>query len=387
MGLPLDDSFSMVRGGPAHSLQSRLGLLSPDRLPGIRCAAAVAALAWLPLAVLALFDTRTWIGEFGFSFVSDFSTHARFLFGTFALVLADRIADKRVSNLLDGFADSGLIATEQRDSFLLTLATADKRTSSRIAEALMLAIAFMMAFISLRHVELLGGSYWLTTEAGGLSAAGKWSLLVSSPLYFFLILRWLWRFGVWAVLLRSISKLDLRLVPTHPDRSGGLGFLTLFPFIFTPLSLILSVVIAASCLREITFGTMTFEGLRTVWIVWTVLILLLFLGPLTLFTRRLLEMRETEIIRFSGMISNRKRQLEQEIKTRVEQGDQVPFEAISASSDIDPAMATVLGIKVVPIEIWAIIPLVLSTLVPFMAVAATLVPLGDLFKKLAALIA
>lgn len=386
MGLPLDDTFSLVRGGPAYSLQSRLGLLSPDGLPGIRCAAAAAALAWLPLAILALFDSRTWSGEFGVSFVSDFSSHARFLFGTFALVLADRIADKRVSRLLDGFSDSGIVAAEQRDSFVQTLVRADKRTSSRIAEGLMLAISFAFAFISTRHVEILGGSYWITTEAGGLSLAGQWTLLVSSPIYFFLILRWLWRFGVWAVLLRSISKLDLRLVPTHPDRCGGLAFLTLFPVVFTPLALILSVVIAASCLREVTFGTMTFEGLRAVWIVWTVLIVFLFVGPLSLFTRRLFEMRETEIIRFSGLISNIKRRLEQEMMARVEQGGQVSTDTISASSDIDPAMANVLGIKVVPVEIWAITPLVLSTLLPFLAVAATLVPLGDLFRKLAALI-
>jgi hypothetical protein len=87
------DTFSLVRGGPTYRLQSRLRLLSLDGLPGLRCAAAVAALAWLPLAFIALFDARTGTGEFSTSFVTDFSSHARFLFGTFALVVTDRVAD------------------------------------------------------------------------------------------------------------------------------------------------------------------------------------------------------------------------------------------------------------------------------------------------------
>jgi hypothetical protein len=210
-------------------------------------------------------------------------------------------------------------------------------------------------------------------------------MLVSSPIYFFLILRWLWRFGVWAVLLRDISKLDLHLVPTHPDRCCGIGFLTLFPVIFTPLSLVLSLVIAASCLREITFGNMGFEGLRTVWLIWTAMIVILFVGPLTFFSRKLFKTRESAILHFSGIISRIKHDLEHDIERRVEDNERLSTETISASSDIDPAMVKVLGIKVIPIELWAVAPLVLSSLMPFLVVAATLISVGDLFKRLLAL--
>jgi hypothetical protein len=41
-------------------------------------------------------------------------------------------------------------------------------------------------------------------------------------LFWFLLLRWLWRHAVWGLLLRDLARLELRLVATHPDGAGGL---------------------------------------------------------------------------------------------------------------------------------------------------------------------
>jgi hypothetical protein len=54
------------------------------------------------------------------------------------------------------------------------------------------------------------------------SAAGWWVMLVSNPLFFFLLFRWLWRHLVWAILLRDIARLErglplaLRCAPLDP---------------------------------------------------------------------------------------------------------------------------------------------------------------------------
>jgi hypothetical protein len=61
---------------------------------------------------------------------------------------------------------------------------------------------------------------WLATMRDGaphLSLAGWWCLLVSLPLFLFLLARWIWRFIVWSLLLRDLTKLDLQLVPTLRD--------------------------------------------------------------------------------------------------------------------------------------------------------------------------
>jgi hypothetical protein len=79
-----------------------------------------------------------------------------------------------------------------------------------------------------------------------LSWAGEASALTSNTLFLCLVLRWFWRFLIWATLLWRASRLRLQLMPLHPDRCGGLGFLTLFPGIFCGLVFALSCLIAAS---------------------------------------------------------------------------------------------------------------------------------------------
>src|SRR5262245_65066600 len=68
-----------------------------------------------------------------------------------------------------------------------------------------------------------------------LSLAGMWYMFVSVPCFQFLLLRWYFRIFIWARFLWQTSRLELALVPTHPDRLGGLGFLANTAFAFTPL--------------------------------------------------------------------------------------------------------------------------------------------------------
>jgi hypothetical protein len=51
-----------------------------------------------------------------------------------------------------------------------------------------------------------------------------WFVYVSLPVYQFMLFRWLFRIFVWSRFLWQVSRLDLHLVPTHPDRADGLGF-------------------------------------------------------------------------------------------------------------------------------------------------------------------
>ncbi|MFO1364162.1 MAG: hypothetical protein U1F45_17175 [Burkholderiales bacterium] len=49
-----------------------------------------------------------------------------------------------------------------------------------------------------------------------------------------------------AVLFWRIARLDLALVPTHPDRAGGLGFLERVPPLFAPVALAVGCVVRAA---------------------------------------------------------------------------------------------------------------------------------------------
>jgi hypothetical protein len=65
--------------------------------------------------------------------------------------------------------------------------------------------------------------------------AGLWYGYISLPLFQFLLCRWYFRIFIWSRLLWQVSRIPLNLMPTHPDRVGGLGFLAGTTHAFVPL--------------------------------------------------------------------------------------------------------------------------------------------------------
>ena len=58
---------------------------------------------------------------------------------------------------------------------------------------------------------------------------------MSLPIFQFILLRWYLRLVLWFWLLYRISRLNLRLIPIHPDKTGGLGFLERSTHAFAPI--------------------------------------------------------------------------------------------------------------------------------------------------------
>lgn len=50
-----------------------------------------------------------------------------------------------------------------------------------------------------------------------------------------MLLRWYVRFFIWYRFLWQVSRIPLDLIPTHPDRAGGLGFLGGLSYTFGPI--------------------------------------------------------------------------------------------------------------------------------------------------------
>lgn len=316
------------------------------------------------------------------NFLLDPGSYARFLIAIFVLTIVDRSADRRLNRLLTGFLESGIVGETDRDALLNTLRAADRRTSSRASETLALIGAYSLAFLTIDHTLSLEADLWVGDSMAGLSAPGWWSLLISTPLYFFLMLRWFWRLSVWAWLLATVSRLPLRLVPTHPDRVGGLGFLTLFPMVFVPLTFALSTVIASSALQEVVFGNLSFDLLRGVAVAWLAVVTMLFIGPLCVFSPRLLRLRETALLEHGEVVARIHRRSIEQLLAYERSGEPLDPEAISTMADIATGIETVRRIKLLPLELWAVVPLALAAATPLIAVAAVQVPVGELLQRL-----
>jgi hypothetical protein len=250
-----DTSFSLVAGGPFYGVLRRLGLLGADQLTTLRTAAVLALFAWLPPALLAVAQSLVDSGYHGWGYFADLTVPARYLIAIWAMVATERYADSRFKILGRQFRDAGLLSRDSLPRYEAALAIADRRSSSWIAEGIILAVAIVHSGVVMRVVISLSGSSWEGAMVGGqaqLSWAGTLVRYVSNPLFLFLTLRWIWWFLVWGGLLFRISRLPLRLIPAHPDRAAGLGFLAVYPSVFSGFSFALSCVISSAILKDLT---------------------------------------------------------------------------------------------------------------------------------------
>jgi hypothetical protein len=108
------------------------------------------------------------------------------------------------------------------------------------------------------------------------------------PLFLFVWSLWLWRIGVWAYLLFRISRLNLRVVATHPDRVGGLNFIHVGMRRFAVLVFGMSSILSASIGEEIMFNGASLHSYELELALFFLLCLAVLLGPLMIFTPALI---------------------------------------------------------------------------------------------------
>lgn len=378
--------FSLVVGGPFNALLSRLGLTGADRLPTQRAAWYLAAVAWLLPATLAVVQTLVDPAYVGWGYFGDWTAHTRYLVAIGVMIATERYADGRLGALVDQFRDAGIVPDRDRPAFQSALAAADRWSSSRLAEFGLLATALIWSSAIEQFVVTLSGVAWDGAVIDGhsvLSWAGHAARFVSTPLFLFLVLRWLWRFLVWSLLLYRISRLSLQLMPLHPDRSGGLGFLANFTGIFSGFVFAISCVVAAAMIKDLGLEQHPRE---TVWFaiaVWLCLSSGLVIGPLLVFIRPLYRLREKALIEYGRLASHH--HLAFHRKWILSDGDGEDIMGSpdpSSAADLNATVELVHRLRYVPVDFPALLQLLVAAGLPMLAVIATLVPLGDLLKWL-----
>ena len=227
-------------------------------------------------------------------------------------------------------------------------------------------------------------SSWLVTvgsDGAGLTVAGWWCALVSSPLFWFLLLRWLWRHAVWGLPLRDLARLELRLVATHPDGAGGLAFIGQYPNAFAALVLAMSCVLGAAIAQTLLHDGMTPATYGQLMAAWLVVVMILFGAPLLAFTKPLRQLKEATLLTASSVATRRERAAERELLGS----------NMSAASD---AEATASGDVPDPSKLYAaarklstslfsraaIVPVAAAALLPLVAAGATRLPFRELLK-------
>ncbi len=377
--------FEIARGGPYYMLQQRLGLLQERALHSGRRALIGVGLAWgVPLLLSAAAGTA-WGAAPSRPFLLDPGVWARYLLAIAIFILMERMVEERLRLMLRRFVRTPLVAPAELPAAASAVERALRRRDAPVAELCCVAAAYAIT-MGAAAMFLSGDppSAWLaTSQADGrdLTAAGWWCVLVSNPLYWFLLLRWLWRHLVWGLLLRDVAGLELRLVATHPDGYGGIAFIGEYPNAFAAFVFALSCVVGAATLHALLHGTLQASAFKYVMGVWLALVVLLFALPLLAFASPLKALKQKTLLAYGTLATRHDRATE-----RAMLGHNVAApdagETTEAAEVPDPTKVypTLRKLGTLPVTRTALLPIGLAALVPLIAVGMSQLPFKELLK-------
>jgi hypothetical protein len=297
--------FSLMLGGPLYQYFMRVGLVKPplDRV-GWRMI-VISMFAWAPLLVLAALSGRL-LGGVKIPFLNDFEVHARFLAALPLLIGAEVIISRRIRVMLLQFVDRQIITTGLLSNFeRITQSALRLRNSARI-ELGLLVFVFTAGILWWRGVLAIHANTWyaVTTASGeALTPAGYWYQFVSMPIIQFIALRWYFRLFIWGRVLWQVSRLDLNLVPSHPDRCCGLGFLGEIAAALGPFLMAHSVLLSGFLADRIVYQGGRLPDYAAEIVAVALWLYILALGPICVFTPRLLRRRREGLAVYGALAS------------------------------------------------------------------------------------
>jgi hypothetical protein len=246
-------------------------------------------------------EGTAWGNKVQITLLHDFSVYARFLLALPILIAAEPIIDQVAQQASSTLNSSGIISEDELPAFHAGLALVMRLRNSHLVDTLLGVLSLLPYFLIFVDYQWLsnGVSTWHGSMQKGLTLAGWWFALVASPFLRFVMLEWLWRAVLWGLLLWKVSKLDLDLLPTHPDRLGGLGFLLHVQEQFGVLAMALGSVVAGQFANEIFHFGGTYKAMTASMGVFIALSVVIILFPLTFFSRQLFKARYEGLVRYS----------------------------------------------------------------------------------------
>jgi hypothetical protein len=381
------EDFSVFLGGPLYQMMRR-ARLSDDALRLVRRRIVVITLlAWLPLLVLTLVERQAF-GGVAIPFIADAEVHVRFLVAVPLLVAAELLVHRRMRPIPQLFLDRNLIPEAALPRFRAALAGVLSLRNSVAAEVLLLAFVYGFGVLVIwRQYVAIDAATWYATPSssgGRLSLAGIWFGYVSLPIFQFLLFRWYFRVFIWARFLWQVSRIPLNLLPMHPDRVGGLSFLSLSVQGFVVIAVAHGAMLAAYLADRILHTGAVLPGFVFEIAAVLAFVLLLALGPLLVFSTQLAASKRRGAIEYNTLAESYVRAFD----TKWLRGGAPPGEELLGSGDIQSltdlgsSLDVVKEMRAVPIVRADVLFLAVATLIPIAPLLLTMMPLDELLQKL-----
>jgi hypothetical protein len=361
--------FSVVLGGPLFQLLRKAHLVAGDGMELlVRRLVFFVCITWLPLFLLAVVVPFATGGE-PLDFLRDIEVHVRFLVALPALIAAELIVHLRMLPVARRFLERRLIPEEDQARFHRIVESAMAVRNSVPLEVALFATVYAGGLWLWHDRFALEVSTWYALPGGRwhLTVAGVWYVFVSIPILQFLLLRWYVRLYIWYRFLWQVSRIRLHLVPTHPDRAGGLGFLGNIVYALGPILFAQGAMLAGLIASRVLYHgeeLLAFKMQAGSFVAFFVAIIM---GPLLVFSPQMADARRKGLANY-GLLAQRYVDAFQ--KKWVFEREPVPADELLGTGDIQSladlgnSYAIVQEMRIVPFGLKDMSRLAASTAAP-----------------------
>jgi hypothetical protein len=376
--------FSPIENEPPLRWWRQLNLVPADGLGAGRRALFLALLTWLPIAVWAVLTGRADGVSSSESLLHHYGVHVRCLVVIPLLILAEPMLQRRLKSIAARLAQTAVADPLMRARFDAASAGVVGLWNASPPWILGIGLAIAWSLVDRPHGydDVLS---WALDGRGALGFGGWWFGYVVRPIFLVLVLGWLWRIVLICWWFWRIGKLELSLVPTHPDRAGGIAFVEKLPTAFALVTLAVSAQLASRWAHEILHHAASLDAYRQPVILFAVLWTLLLLMPLFGLLPALNRVRSRSMAEYSELVGKQGRL----VHRRWIEGAQVGSEPILDAPEIGPVAdaaamyESVKKMRRVPIGKASLISIAVPLALPLVLAAALQIPLKELLFKLA----
>ncbi len=389
---PDPQEFSLVLGGPLFQLLRRAHL-SDDALMLVRQRIIVITLVvWVPLLVLSAVEGQLLRGKATIPFLLDLEVQVRFLVALPLLIASELVVHHRLGTVVKVFLERHLIPDTGKARFDAAITSAFRLRNSMIAELLLVVLVYGVGVLIVwRQYMALDTSTWYAMPVGDrsrLSLAGTWFGYVSLPIFQFLLCRWYFRLFIWIRFLWQVSRIKLRLLPAHPDRLGGLGFLSNTVYAFELLAVAHGAMLAGALANRILFLGAKLPQFKFEIGSLVLFMLCVIVGPLLVFVPQLAQTRRTGLREYGTLAERYVREFDTKWLRAGAPAEEplVGSADIQSLADLSNSFEVVATMRLAPVTRGTILQTVVATLAPVVPLALTMMPLEALLKTLLGLL-
>jgi len=380
--------FSLVLGGPLYQLLRRAHLTDDALTMVYRRIVVITVLAWLPLLVLSMLEGHALASSAAVPFLIDVDVHVRYLVALPLFVIAELVVHRRLRPLIQLFLERNLIPAGAMQQFEDAIGSAFRLRNSVLAEVLLIVFVYAVGVLVVwRQYVALDTATWYATPSGegaNLTLAGRWFVYVSLPLFQFFLCRWYFRLLVWTRFLWQVSRIPLSLIPTHPDRVGGLGFLANTAYAFAVLAVAHGAMLAGPVATRIFFVGAALTDFKVEIAVVVMVVLVVFLGPLLVFAPQLAQAKRAGLREYGTLAERYVREFDAKwLRGGAPAGEPLVGSAdLQSLADLGNSFEVVKRMRLAPVSRDAVLGLGAATLVPFAPLLLTIMPLEELVTML-----